>query len=295
MSKDSNIIKNIQDNYSRLSKGQKVIAEYLVNHYDKAAFLTAANLGKILNVSESTVVRFANALDYSGYKELQRELQEIIRNKLTTVQRLNLSENYNKNENTIAKVMEKDIENMKKTLNEVDHESFFKAIRYTLKAKKIFILGLRSSSFLSGYLAFYMNFTFDNIHLVKHGANDIFEQLMKADKDDVIICLTYPRYSKRTLEAIDYTRTKGCKVISFTDSLISPVSGKSDVTIIARSDMLSYVDSLVAPMSLINAFIIALGNEKKEDITPYFEELEYVWKTYGIYNQNNNFEDKKLL
>ncbi len=295
MSKDSNIIKNIQDNYSRLSKGQKVIAEYLVNHYDKAAFLTAANLGKILNVSESTVVRFANALDYSGYKELQRELQEIIRNKLTTVQRLSLSENYNKNENTIAKVMEKDIENMKKTLNEVDHESFFKAIRYTLKAKKIFILGLRSSSFLSGYLAFYMNFTFDNIHLVKHGASDIFEQLMKADKDDVIICLTYPRYSKRTLEAIDYTRTKGCKVISFTDSLISPVSGKSDVTIIARSDMLSYVDSLVAPMSLINAFIIALGNEKKEDITPYFEELEYVWKTYGIYNQNNNFGDKKLL
>ena len=295
MSKDSNIIKNIQDNYSRLSKGQKVIAEYLVNHYDKAAFLTAANLGKILNVSESTVVRFANALDYSGYKELQRELQEIIRNKLTTVQRLSLSENYNKNENTIAKVMEKDIENMKKTLNEVDHESFFKAIRYTLKAKKIFILGLRSSSFLSGYLAFYMNFIFDNIHLVKHGANDIFEQLMKADKDDVIICLTYPRYSKRTLEAIDYTRTKGCKVISFTDSLISPASGKSDVTIIARSDMLSYVDSLVAPMSLINAFIIALGNEKKEDITPYFEELEYVWKTYGIYNQNNNFEDKKLL
>lgn len=295
MSKDSNIIKNIQDNYSRLSKGQKVIAEYLVNHYDKAAFLTAANLGKILNVSESTVVRFANALDYSGYKELQRELQEIIRNKLTTVQRLSLSENYNKNENTIAKVMEKDIENMKKTLNEVDHESFFKAIRYTLKAKKIFILGLRSSSFLSGYLAFYMNFTFDNIHLVKHGASDIFEQLMKADKDDVIICLTYPRYSKRTLEAIDYTRTKGCKVISFTDSLISPASGKSDVTIIARSDMLSYVDSLVAPMSLINAFIIALGNEKKEDITPYFEELEYVWKTYGIYNQNNNFGDKKLL
>ena len=295
MSRDSNIIKNIQDNYSRLSKGQKVIAEYLVNHYDKAAFLTAANLGKILNVSESTVVRFANALDYSGYKELQRELQEIIRNKLTTVQRLNLSENYNKNENTIAKVMEKDIENMKKTLNEVDHESFFKAIRYTLKAKKIFILGLRSSSFLSGYLAFYMNFIFDNIHLVKHGANDIFEQLMKADKDDVIICLTYPRYSKRTLEAIDYTRTKGCKVISFTDSLISPASGKSDVTIIARSDMLSYVDSLVAPMSLINAFIIALGNEKKEDITPYFEELEYVWKTYGIYNQNNNFGDKKLL
>ena len=295
MPNDSNIIKNTQDNYSSLSKGQKVIAEYLINHYDKAAFLTAANLGKILNVSESTVVRFANALDYSGYKELQRELQEIIRNKLTTVQRLNLSENYTKDENTIAKVMGKDIENMRKTLHEVDYDSFYKAVKYTLKAKKIFILGLRSSSFLSGYLAFYMNFIFDNIHLVKHGANDIFEQLIQIDKDDLIICLTYPRYSKRTLEAIDYTRTKGCKVISFTDSLISPASSKSDVTIIARSDMLSYVDSLVAPMSLINAFIIALGNEKKEDITPYFEELEYIWKTYGIYNQNSSFTDKKLL
>ena len=260
----------------------------MINHYDKAAFLTAASLGKILNVSESTVVRFANALNYSGYKDLQRELQEIIRNKLTTVQRLNLSDDYNKNENTIAKVMEKDIENMRKTLHEVDYDSFFKAVEYTLKAKKIFILGLRSSSFLSGYLAFYMNFIFDNIHVVSPSANDIFEQLTKANKDDTVICLTYPRYSQRTLEALDYTRTKGCKVVSFTDSLISPAAGKSDVTIIARSDMLSYVDSLVAPMSLINAFIIALGNEKKEDITPYFEELEYVWKTYSVYNVNNN-------
>jgi DNA-binding MurR/RpiR family transcriptional regulator len=288
MAKGSNVIKNIQDNYSRLSKGQKVIAEYVINHYDKAAFLTAASLGKILNVSESTVVRFANALNYSGYKDLQRELQEIIRNKLTTVQRLNLSEDYNNNENTIAKVMEKDIENMRKTLSEVDYDSFFKAVEYTLKAKRIFILGLRSSSFLSGYLAFYMNFIFDNIHLVSPGANDIFEQLTKANKDDVVICLTYPRYSKKTLEALDYSRTKGCKVISFTDSYISPASSRSDVTIIARSDMLSYVDSLVAPMSLINAFIIVMGNEKNEDITPYFEELEYVWKTYSVYNETNN-------
>lgn len=288
MPKRSNVIKNIQDNYSRLSKGQKVIAEYVINHYDKAAFLTAASLGKILNVSESTVVRFANALDYSGYKELQRELQEIIRNKLTTVQRLNLTDDYNKNENTIAKVMEKDIENMRKTLSEVDYDSFYKAVELTLKAKRIFILGLRSSSFLSGYLAFYMNFIFDNIHLVSPGANDIFEQLTKLNKDDIVLCLTYPRYSKRTLQALDYTRIKGCKVISFTDSLISPATSRSDVTIIARSDMLSYVDSLVAPMSLINAFIIALGNEKKEDITPYFEELEYVWKTYSVYNEPNN-------
>lgn len=288
MPKSSNVIKNIQDNYETLSKGHKLIAEYVINHYDKAAFLTAASLGEILNISESTVVRFANALNYSGYKDLQRELQEIIRSKLTTIQRLNLSDDYNKNENTIAKVIEKDIENMRKTLNEVDYDDFSQAVKYTLKARRIFILGLRSSSFLSGYLAFYMNFIFDNIQLIKPGANDILEQLTKTNKDDLIICLTYPRYSQKTLEALDYTRTKGCKVISFTDSLTSPASGKSDVTIIARSEMLSYVDSLVAPMSLINAFIISLSNEKKENITPYFEELEYVWKTYSVYNDINN-------
>lgn len=287
MVSNQNVIKNIQDNYSRLSKGQKIIAEYMINQYDKAAFMTAANLGRNLNISESTVVRFANALGYSGYKELQRELQELIRNKLTTVQRLNLSEDYSKNEHSIAKVMEKDVENLRKTLSEVDFDKFYNAVEMTLKAKNIYIMGLRSSSFLSGYMAFYMNFIFDNVKLVQPGANDIFEQLAKATKEDIIICLTYPRYSKRTLEALEYTRSKGCRIVSFTDSLISPASDKSDITIIARSDMLSFVDSLVAPMSLINAFIIALGSEKKEDITPYFEELEQVWKKYSIYDENS--------
>ena len=287
MVSNQNVIRNIQDNYSRLSKGQKIIAEYMINQYDKAAFMTAASLGKNLNISESTVVRFANALGYSGYKELQRELQELIRNKLTTVQRLNLSEDYSKNEHSIAKVMEKDVENLRKTLSEVDFDKFYNAVEMTLKAKNIYIMGLRSSSFLSGYMAFYMNFIFENVRLVKPGANDIFEQLAKADKEDIVICLTYPRYSKRTLEALEYTKSKGCRIVSFTDSLISPASDKSDITIIARSDMLSFVDSLVAPMSLINAFIIALGSEKKEDITPYFEELEHVWKKYSIYDENS--------
>lgn len=282
-----NVIKNIQDNYSKLSKGQKIIAEYMINQYDKAAFMTAASLGKNLNISESTVVRFANALGYSGYKELQRELQELIRNKLTTVQRLNLSENYSKNEHTIAKVMEKDVENLRKTLSEVDFDKFYTAVEMTTKARNIYIMGLRSSSFLSGYMAFYMNFIFDNVKLVQPGANDIFEQLAKASDEDLIICLTYPRYSKRTLEALEYSKNKGCRIVSFTDSLISPAADKSDITIIARSDMLSFVDSLVAPMSLINAFIIAVGSEKKEDITPYFEELEKVWKKYSIYDENS--------
>ncbi len=288
MSNNPNVIKNIQDSYSSLSKGQRIIAEYMINHYDKAAFMTAASLGKILNISESTVVRFANALGYTGYKELQKELQELIRNKLTTVQRINLSDEFDSNGSTFAKVIEKDIENMKKTLSEIDQVSFNKAIKETISAKNIYIMGLRSSSFLSGYLSFYLNFIFNNIRNISPGANDIFEQIAKANKDDVIICITYPRYSKRTLEALEYAKAKGCRIISFTDSLISPASSRSDITIIARSDMISFVDSLVAPMSLLNAFIIALGNEKKEHIKPYFEELEYVWKKYSIYDENGN-------
>ncbi len=288
LSNNPNVIKNIQDSYSSLSKGQRIIAEYMINHYDKAAFMTAASLGKILNISESTVVRFANALGYTGYKELQKELQELIRNKLTTVQRINLSGEFNSNGSTYSKVIEKDIENMKKTLTELDPNSFSQAIEKTIKAKQIYIMGLRSSSFLSGYLSFYLNFIFDNIRTIAPGANDIFEQIAKASKDDVIICITYPRYSKRTLEALEYAKAKGCQIISFTDSLISPASNRSDVTIIARSDMISFVDSLVAPMSLINAFIIALGNEKKDTIKPYFEELEDVWKKYSIYDENEN-------
>ncbi|MDX9917680.1 MAG: MurR/RpiR family transcriptional regulator [Gudongella sp.] len=287
MSNSHDVIKIIQDKYPRLSKGQKIIAEYMINHYDKAAFMTAAALGEILGVSESTVVRFAIAIGYDGYRELQRELQEVIRNKLTTVQRISLSDEFTKNENSISRVIEKDIENLKKTLTEIDLPVFYKAVEQVSKSKNVYILGLRSSSFLSGYLNFYLSFLFDNVKLVEPGANDVFEQLTRAGEGDVVICITYPRYSRRTLEAMEYVMGNGCQIISFTDSLISPAATKAHMTLIARSDMLSFVDSLVAPMSLINAFIIALSGTKGEDITPYFVELEKVWKKYSIYEEDN--------
>lgn len=289
MNNQGNILKLIQRNFHKFSKAQKLIAQYIYNNYEKAAFMTAATLGEALNISESTVVRFASFLDYSGYREMQRDLHELVKTKLTTVQRINL-EGQHINEQSLVKVMERDMDNIRKSIDELDYQKFQKAIDIIMKSRNIFVIGLRSSSFISGYLHFYLSFLFENVRLVTSGPNDIFEQLVKITKDDVIIGISYPRYSKKTLEALDYAKDKGSSIISITDSEISPAAQLSNVNLIAISDMASFVDSLVAPMSLVNAFIIALGNEKKEDLTKYFEGLENVWKKYNVYNDADNIE-----
>ncbi|WP_313756484.1 MurR/RpiR family transcriptional regulator [Tissierella sp.] len=286
------IIKNIQNNFNNLSKGQKLIAEFIINNYDKAAFMTAAALGETVNVSESTVVRFANTLGYKGYRELQKDLHELIKNKLTTVQRLTMANEYSNRENALKKAMEKDMENIDKTINEIGHKTFQDAIDLILNAENIYILGLRSSSFLAGYLGFYLSFLIKGVKVITSGPNDVFEQLLKADSKDLIIGISYPRYSKRTLEALDFCVEKSCKIISITDSLISPAAKYADISLIASSDMLSFVDSLVAPMSLINALIVAIGMEKKNDIRSSFEDLENIWKKYNVYDVNINSKDK---
>lgn len=281
------LIKVIQNNFNRLSKGQKLIAEFIMNSYDKAAFMTAASLGQAVGVSESTVVRFANTLGYEGYRDLQKELQELIKNKLTTVQRISLSNDFSDYENALKQVVKKDMDNLEKTLNEIDYHIFQKAVETILTADNVYVLGLRSSSFLAGYLGFYLNFLLDNVKIVTSGPNDVFEQLLKATNKDVIIGISYPRYSKRTLEALEYGKEKKCKIIGITDSLISPAAQHADVTLIASSNMLSFVDSLVAPMGLINALIVAVGMSKKDDITAYFEDLESIWTKYDVYDTNN--------
>lgn len=281
------IIKNIQNNFNKLSKGQKLIAEFIINNYDKAAFMTAATIGDTVNVSESTVVRFANTLGYDGYRQLQKELHELVKNKLTTVQRLSMTNEYSNKENALKKVMRKDLENIEKTINEIDLVAFQESINLILNAKNIYILGLRSSSFLAGYLGFYLSFIIKGVKVLNSGPNDLFEQLLWVDSKDLIIGISYPRYSKRTLEALEFCMEKGCKIISITDSLISPASKDSDISLIASSDMLSFVDSLVAPMSLINALIVSIGMEMKNDITASFEDLENIWNRYSIYDINN--------
>lgn len=280
------IIKKISFIYDDLSKSHKIIADYIIKYYDKAAFMTAASLGEATSVSESTVVRFANKIGYQGYKDLQNDLRELIKNKLTTVQRLNLANsNYTNYSDIITKFMEKDMENIKKVINEIDTLAFHNAVDSMVKAKNIYIVGLRSSSFLAGYLGFYLNFLFNNVRVINTGANDIFEQLLKVTADDVIMVITYPRYSSRIIDVLEYAKEKGANIITLTDSVHSPAASKADVALLASSDMLSFIDSLVAPMSLINAFIVALGIEKKDNLNTYFEELEQIWKKYGIYDE----------
>lgn len=286
MEKHIDLIEIIHNKFNKLSKGQKLIAKFIIENYDKAAFMTAASLGDSVGVSESTVVRFADTLGFDGYKELQKGLEEVVKNKLTTVQRISLSKDFTDYENVLKQVIKEDIDNIEKTIDEIDYKAFHKAVNIILNADNIYILGLRSSSFLAGYLGFYLKFLLDNVKIIQSGPNDVFEQLLKANNKDVIIGISYPRYSNRTLEAFDYGREKGCKIIGITDSLVSPTAEYADAMLIANSSMLSFVDSLVAPMSLINALIVSIGMTKEEDITSYFEDLEKIWEKYNIYNTN---------
>ena len=282
--KKKDLMKLIQVNFNRLSKGQKLIAEYIMSHYDKAAFMTAAKLGEVVNVSESTVVRFAIALGFSGYPSLQKALQELIKNKLTTVQRLSMSDDYSNKEIGLKKVLKRDMENIRTTMDEINTETFQKVVDSILGARRVYILGLRSSTALAGYLGFYLGLLLDDVKVVTFGISDIFEQLLRVSEDDIVIGISYPRYSRKTLDALRYVKEQNCKIVGITDSLISPIASIADFTLIATSNMVSFVDSLVAPMSLINALIIAIGMREKNEVTEYFEELENIWEEYNVYD-----------
>ncbi|RKD34527.1 MurR/RpiR family transcriptional regulator [Thermohalobacter berrensis] len=283
---EKDLLKLIQVKFNKLSKGQKLIAEYILSHYDKAAFMTAAKLGEMVGVSESTVVRFANALGFSGYPTLQKALQELIKNKLTTVQRLSMSNNFSnkKSSGLIKKVLKAEMDNIRATLDEIDEEVFDKVIDSIFKAKRIYILGLRSSATLANYLGFYLGLILDNVKIVTYGVSNVFEQLLRVTEEDLVIGISYPRYSKRTMEALRYAKSQKANIVGITDSYISPIASISDFTLIAKSNMASFVDSLVAPMSLLNALIIAIGMREKNEIREYFKKLEYIWREYDIYD-----------
>jgi len=281
------LMKIIQTRFSRLSKGQKLIAEYILKHYDKAAFLTAAKLGTNVGVSESTVVRFANELGYSGYPALQKALQELIKNRLTTVQRIELSNGLINEGNALKDVIKSDIENLRATLEKIDYKVFEEVIENIFQAKTIYIIGLRSSTALAEFLGFYLNLILDNVKVVGYGMSDIFEQMLNLSSEDLVIGIGFPRYANRTIEALAFAQDRKAKVVAITDGLLSPLANRADYTLIAQSNMASFVDSLVAPLSIINALIIAVGLREKEKISSIFTDLEGLWENYNIYNYKN--------
>ena len=281
------LMRLIQSRFPKLSKGQKLIAEYILKSYDKAAFMTAAKLGVSVGVSESTVVRFANELGFSGYPKLQKALQELIKNKLTTVQRLELSNDYISEGYALKGVLKADMENIRATLEKINYNTFEEVVKKIFGAKRIYIIGLRSSTALAEFLGFYLNIILQNVRTVGNGISDIFEQMINLEEGDLVIGIGFPRYASRTIDALAFAQDRGADVVAITDSLLSPLASKADYSLIAQSNMASFVDSLVAPLSVINALIIAVGMREKQSITTTFNNLEAIWKEYNVYSYNN--------
>ena len=285
----NDLMSKIQNNLSTFSKGQRLIAKYIIEHYDKAAFLTASKLGATVGVSESTVVRFATELGYGGYPQLQKALQEMIRNKLTAVQRMEVTSDRMGDQDILRSVLSSDIDKIRMTLDEIDRSSFEAAVEAILHARNIYILGVRSSASLSGFLGFYFNLMFDNVKLIHtNSVSEIFEQILRVGDGDVVLGVSFPRYSKRTLKALEYSKKSGATVIALTDSRLSPLSQTADYTLLAKRDMASFVDSLVAPLSVVNALIVAIGMRKQKEISETFTHLESIWDEYEVYEKLDN-------
>lgn len=294
--RNQDLIGRIKAVYHEFSKGQKSIANYILNHYDKAAFMTAARLGEVVGVSESTVVRFAIEIGCDGYPGLQKELQELIKSKLTSVQRIEVSSNRINEDNILKSVLQADMEKIKLTRDEIDNESFDKIVETILNANRIYILGVRSSAPLASFLGFYFNLIFDNVRLVHTtSVSEMFEQIVRATEGDAVIGISFPRYSRRTIKALQFAKSQGATVIAITDSKQSPLAEHADHSIIARSDMASFVDSLVAPLSVINALIVAVGMRKKDELTHVFNKLENIWDEYQVYEKYDNMDPHRKV
>lgn len=280
----SDVLKKIEESVPSFSKGQKKIAQYIINQYNKAVFMTAAKIAEETGVSESTVVRFADAMGYDGFPEFQQALQDSVKGKLTALQRFEQASEHLESRDMLSLVMNSDISRLKATYEQLNKELFEKAVQSISKAKKIYIIGVRSSSALASFLGFYLNLLFDDVRVISTtSVSEVFEQIMRIGKDDVLIGISFPRYSNRTVKALQYAKTNGATVISVTDSKVSPLVEYSDVALLAESGMVSFVDSLVAPLSIINALIVSLGMNKKSEIKDTFDRLEDIWKEYNVY------------
>ena len=274
MSVKNELLKMIDERYQKFSKGQKKLADFIREDYDKAAFLTAAKMGEEVGVSESTVVRFATALGYDGYPEFQKALGELVRMKLNSIQRMEVTYGRISQGEILTSVLHSDIEKIKLTMEAIDHEAFEMAVDTILKAKRIYVIGIRSCSPLASFLSFYLNLICENVTAVNtNSSSEIFEQLIRVSEDDVVIGISFPRYSMRTLKALEFASNRKATVITLTDSVHSPMTLYSSCNLIARSDMASIVDSLVAPMSLINALIVSICLKNSEQVVENIEKI----------------------
>ena len=276
------LIQRLNHSGKKLSKSHRRIAECIVSHYDKAAFMTASRLGEYVGVSESTVVRFASAMGYEGYPQLQRSLQELVSHRLTANQRFEMATEIDPSA-ALGMVLKSDMQNLRATLEQMDNAVFDDVVRRLLSAKAVYVMGLRSAAPLAQSMGYYLNYIFDNVHLVSSGATDVFEEISKLNEDDVLVGISFPRYSTRTLEAMRFAKRCGAQVVAITDGPMSPLTDIADATLTARTDMASFVDSLAAPLSLINALLVALGLHRKEALTQHFRKLESIWETYEVY------------
>lgn len=283
---DNLLAARIQNKVDSFSKGQKRIAAYIEEHYDKVAFMTASKLGATVGVSESTVVRFATQIGYDGYPQLQQAIQEMIRNKLTSVQRMEVTAERIGDSDVLDFVFNQDIDVIRRTMEETNHDNFYRAVDAITASRKIYILAARSALALGTFLSYYLNLLFENVLFVQSTSEgEIFEQMIRIDDRDAVIGISFPRYSKKIAKAMSFAHDRGAKVIAITDSSSSPIAHTSDCLLLARSDIASIVDSLCAPLSLINALIVMTSLKKSKEAKQVFQNLEDIWDEYGVYEK----------
>ncbi len=288
MNRKQDLLQTVAEGMPSFSKGQRRIAEYILAHYDKAAYLTASRLSTLVGVSESTVVRFAIELGFDGYPEFQHSLKELIRTRLTSFQRMEVTNQIIGDGSVPEKVLSADADRIRRTLEGLDGRAFEEAVRQIVGARSIYILGARSSFYLAGFLEHSLGMIFDQVRLLQStSGSEMFEKILRIGQGDVLIAISFPRYSKRVIHAVEYARSRQANVVALTDSPQSPIAGYADQLLVAQSDMASFVDSLVAPLSIVNALIVAVSRQKSGEVTDRLRQLEQVWDQYDVYDKKS--------
>lgn len=283
---ESDLLTRLNDELKSFSKGQRAIARFILDNYDKAAFMTAGKLGKTVGVSESTVVRFAADLGYDGYPTMRKALQEMIRNRLTSVQRIEVAKDRIDDKEIIKSVITSDMQNLQVTMEALNQDCFDAAVNAIVEAKNVYIVGMRTSTSLASFLGQYLNLLRGNVTVINNtAASEIHEQIIRIGEGDLFLGISYPRYSSHTVDAMQFAKSMGAKAIAITDSQASPLAAIADISMFAKSEMVSFIDSLVAPMSLINAIIIAVGRRNRDNVAETFARLENLWMEYDVYER----------